>query len=100
LIYTLFLATATSWAFGRAFAPDSRWQRANLAPLLGTMFDYLENLSTSFVMLRYPEETVIVDLLAPVFTMLKWSLLGTSFTLLCGGVVVAAWRRRKLRASR
>jgi hypothetical protein len=92
LVYTLFLATSIGWVFGKAFAPDSRWQRANLAPLLGALFDYLENLSTSLVMLRFPDQTPVVDALAPVFTMLKWSLLGASFLLLLGGVVVAAWR--------
>jgi hypothetical protein len=92
LVYTLFLATAISWVFGRACAPDSRWQRANLVPLLGALFDYLENLSTSLVMLRFPDQTAVVDLLAPVFTALKWSLLGVSFLLLAGGLVVAAWR--------
>ena len=92
LVYTLFLATSISWVFGRAFGSDSRWQRANLAPLLGALFDYLENLAASLVMLRYPEQTVVVDALAPVFTASKWLLLGASFLLLFGGVVVAAWR--------
>lgn len=98
LVYTLFLVTAISWVFGRAFAPDSRWQRANLAPLLGALFDYLENLSTSLVMLRYPAQTAVVDLLAPVFTALKWGLLGASFLLLIAGIVVAVWRRIKQKA--
>jgi hypothetical protein len=92
LVYTLFLATAISWVFGMAFAPDSPWQRANLAPLLAAILDYLENLSTSLVMLRFPDQTPLVDLLAPVFTALKWSFLGASFVLLFGGIVVGAWR--------
>jgi hypothetical protein len=98
LVYTLFLATAISWAFGRAFAPDSRWQLANLAPLLAAILDYLENLSTSLVMLRFPDQTPLVDLLAPVFTALKWSFLGASFLLLVGGIVVGAWRWQRQRA--
>jgi hypothetical protein len=91
LVYTLFLATAISWVFGRGFAPDSPWQRANLAPLLGALFDYLENLATSLVMLRFPDQTPLADLLAPLFTAMKWSFLGASFVLLFVGVVVAAW---------
>jgi hypothetical protein len=98
LVYTFFLATAISWVFGRAFAPDSRWQRANLAPLLGALFDYLENLSTSLVMLRYPDQTAVVDLLAPLFTTLKWGFLGVSFVLLLGGIAFAVWRWMKERA--
>ena len=102
LVYTLFLATAISWVFGKAFAPDSPWQRANLAPLLGALFDYLENLSTSLVMLRYPAQTPVVDALASVFTALKWGFLGASFVLLFGGVAVAAWRwtERRVRGRR
>jgi hypothetical protein len=98
LVYTFFLVTAISWVFNRAFAPDSRWQRANLAPLLGALFDYLENLATSLVMLRYPEQTAVVDLLAPVFTALKWGFLGASFVLLVGGIVAAVWRWFRQRA--
>lgn len=92
LVYTLFLVTATGWAFRKAFAPDSRWQRANLVPLLAALFDYLENVSTSVVMLRYPAQTAVVDLLAPVFTLFKWSTLGAAFLLLALGLGVAAWR--------
>ena len=98
LVYTLFLTTGIGWVFGKAFAPDSRWQRANLAPLWGALFDYLENLSTSLVMLRFPDQTPVVDVLAPVFTALKWGFLGASFVLLFGGIVVAAWRLMKQRA--
>ena len=98
LVYTLFLATAISWVFGQVFAPDSRWQWANLVPLLGALFDYLENLSISLVMLRYPDQTAVVDLLAPLFTALKWGFLGASFALLVGGIVVAVWRWMRQRA--
>jgi hypothetical protein len=97
LVYALFLTTAISWVFARGFAPDSRWQGANLAPPLGALFDYLENLATSLVMLRYPEQTAVVDVLAPVFTVLKWSLIGASFALLLGGMAVAVWRWGKQR---
>ena len=98
LVYTLFLTTSIGWVFGKAFGPDSRWQRANLVPLLGALFDYLENLSTSLVMLRYPDQTAVVDALAPVFTALKWLFLGVSFLLLFGGIAIAAWRWIKQRA--
>ncbi len=92
LVYALFLATAISWVFGKAFASGSPWQRSNLLPLVAALFDYLENLSTSLVMLRYPAQTPVVDLLAPLFTALKWGSLGLSFVLLTVGIVIAAWR--------
>lgn len=92
LVYTLCLVTAISWVFGKAFASDSLWQRANLVPLFGALFDYLENVSTSLVMYRYPNLTPVVAALAPVFTLVKWVLLGASFMLLLAGIVVAVWR--------
>jgi hypothetical protein len=87
VVYTVFLSTAISWVYGRAFAPSSRWQRANLAPVLGALFDYLENLAASVVMVRYPNRTPVIDTLAPVFTLVKWVFVGGSFALLLAGVV-------------
>jgi hypothetical protein len=43
-------------------------------------------------MLRFPEQTPVVDLLAPLFTTLKWAFLGASFLLLLVGILVAIWR--------
>jgi hypothetical protein len=97
LVYLFFLATATSWVSGRVFPPDSLWQRANLAPLLGTLFDYSENVSAALVMVRYPERTPVVDLLAPAFTALKWLALGASFVFLAVALAMAArsWARER-----
>lgn len=92
LVYLFFLATSVSWVFNRAFPPASRWRIANLAPPLGALFDYLENVSTALVMGRYPAETPVVDLLAPAFTFVKWVFVGGSFVLLLAGVAVALWR--------
>ena len=92
LVYTLFLVTAISWVFGKAFAPGSPWQRANLLPVLGALSDLMENVSTSLVMARYPAQTPVMASLAPVFTLVKWVLLGASFVLLLAGIVVAVWR--------
>lgn len=91
LVYGLFLVTALSWTAGKTFAPLSRWRRFNLLPLLGLLFDYLENLSTSLVMLRYPAKTALVDTLAPIFTASKWIFLGASFVLLLVCIAVAGW---------
>jgi hypothetical protein len=92
LVYLFFLVTAIGWVFSRAFGPESPWQRANLAPVLGALFDYLENLTTSLVMVRFPDQTPLIDVLAPLFTALKWGSLGVSFLLLTGGIVVTVWR--------
>lgn len=90
VVYTVFLTTAVSWLLGRSLPAGSRWRLANITPLLGAAFDYLENISASLVMLRYPNSTPIVDALAPVFTLVKWALVGGSFVLLVLAVAAGA----------
>jgi hypothetical protein len=91
IVYTLFLSTAISWLTACAFQPGSPWRRANLAPVLGALFDYLENLCTSLVMFRFPARTPVVDTLAPIFTLVKWIFVGGSFVLLFIGLAAGAW---------
>ena len=66
--------------------------------MLGALFDYLENVSTSLILGRYPYRTGVVDVLAPVFTLLKWGFLAGSFVLLFAGGGIAAWRWIKERS--
>ena len=99
LVYGLFLATGISWTFRKAFSEGSRWGLANIAPILGVLFDYLENLSTSLVIARYPDSTPVIDWLAPTFTMLKWLFVGGSFVLLIFGVLMAIFRRVSAKSS-
>jgi hypothetical protein len=87
LVYTIFLGTALSWTGSRAWIGTTRLRNANLAPILGMLFDFLENLTTSLVMVRYPAKTIMVDVLAPIFTFLKWILIGASFALLVVNMV-------------
>ena len=98
LVYTFFLATAISWLLRGA--STSLLHRLNLVPIFGALLDYLENISTSLVMLRYPQPTAIVDRLAPFLTLSKWILVYGSFVVLLvsAGVAVVGrmrdWSRR------
>jgi hypothetical protein len=87
IVYTLFLATSLSWLFARGFSKDSRWRLANLAPVFGMIFDFMENSSTSWVMFRYPLTSPVVAWLAPFFTAIKWIFVSASFILLFVGLV-------------
>lgn len=91
LVYTLFLATTISWTFQKTFTPQTWWRRLNLAPLFGALFDYLENISASLVMYRYPLQTPVVDFMVPLFTLLKWIFISASFILLLIGIVMVVW---------
>ena len=92
LVYMAFLTTTLSWSYHQAFKPDSFFQRVNLAPVFGMLFDYLENIATSIVMFRYPTHTIIVASLAPILTLLKWVFVGGSFALLVLGLVFGTIR--------
>jgi hypothetical protein len=92
LVYTLFLTTEISWVYRKAFEPDSLWQRMNLVPVMAALFDYLENISTSLVMMQFPTRMPLVAMLASVFTLGKWLLVVGSFVLLMIGIGVRLWR--------
>lgn len=92
IVYTIFLAAGISWVNRRAFGAESLWQRANLLPVMALLFDYMENVSTSLVMIRYPNDTAGVDVMAALFTMVKWLLVSGSFVLLLVGGLAGAWR--------
>ena len=97
LVYTSFLVTTISYVLKRGFDSDSRWQLANLVPVTGMVLDFLENISTSIVMARYPVRTPVLDWCAPVLTLAKWIFVGGSFGLLLVGVfaVLSKWFARQ-----
>lgn len=92
LSYLFFLATSISWAMKRAVSnSNSRWRLLNLFPVFGVLFDYLENISTSIVMVNYPQQTFLFDKLAPFFTLVKWFFVNGSFVILVPASLVAVW---------
>ncbi|MEN9562343.1 MAG: hypothetical protein RIR73_587, partial [Chloroflexota bacterium] len=93
LAYLFFLATSLSWLLARGLAETSRWRLLNLFPFAGAVFDYLENISTSLVLGRYPAESPVIDVLAPVFTLIKWLFVNGSFVILIIGLLLFLWRR-------
>jgi len=82
LIYGLFLTACISWLLNRALPLGSRWRLLNVAPLMGVLFDFLENFSAALVIGRFPIETPMIAALAPAFTFIKWIFVGGSFALL------------------
>ena len=97
LIYTFFFITAASWLLARHLPPVSKWRLLNLLPLAAMLLDFLENTATSLVMFRYPVHCPPGELLAPLFTPLKWLLvLASTWVLLFGllYLVVRVLRRK------
>ena len=92
LVYTFFLVTTSSWIFNRIVKSGSPWRLVNLLPFAGMLLDYLENISTSLVMWRYPLSTPVIDWLAGIFTLTKWLLIGGSFASLLIGILLLIWQ--------
>jgi hypothetical protein len=101
LVYAFFLITAISWLYRQIIPGESRWRRVNLVPFFGMIFDFLENIATSFVVWRFPQQTPLVSSLAGVFTLVKWLFVAGSFLILILGLILALggyfknWRRAR-----
>jgi succinate dehydrogenase hydrophobic anchor subunit len=89
LVYTLFLLTSISWLYNRNLGRNSKWRLLNLVPLGAMILDFLENTMTSLVFSRFPMLSLPGQVLAPVFTPLKWLLVSISFCILVVGII---WR--------
>jgi hypothetical protein len=88
LVYGSFLALTLSWFLERGLQPGSRWRVFNLVPVLGVVFDYLENIATSLVMGLYPTRVTAAAFLASGFTLVKWVFVNGSFVVLLMGLIL------------
>lgn len=80
--YLAFLVTSISWLLRKANLHSSRWGLLNLVPVFGAAFDFIENGSAAIVIARYPQTTIVIDVLAGIFTMMKWVFITGSFIVL------------------
>lgn len=92
LIYTGFLITSISWMFCKILKSESRWRLLNLVPVLAMVSDLLENSMSSLVFGMYPVHS-FGEILAPIFTPVKWLLVVSSFFLLILGVIMLAAKK-------
>ena len=95
IIYTLFLITAISWILRTITLESSSWRNLNLVPILGMLFDFLENITASIVVNRYPVLSPISANLAPTFTFLKWAFVGSSFLILCASGLILLFTQKR-----
>ena len=95
LVYGFFLLTALGWLSVIAVSEHSKWRSISSIPILGVVFDYLENISTSIVMVRYPVRTVFLDVMATFFTPVKWIFVGANFCLLVIFGIIALGKQIK-----
>ena len=66
---------------------------ADLLPICAGIFDLLENICASVVMLRYPRLSRGIDILAALSTTLKWSILALGALTLMVGLNIVIIRK-------
>jgi hypothetical protein len=91
LVYGIFLSTSISWLIKRADLSKTTLGLLNLVPVFGVLFDYFENITTSWVMFRFPQPALFPAMLAPFLTATKWILVGGSFCILIFGLFIFIW---------
>jgi len=96
-LYTLLFCLSISWLFQRGFKRDSKMQRLNLVPLLGGLFDVMENIWILALILAYPAQPEAVAWLSTVFTTGKYIMGIPILLLLAVGLVKAAMNGFKVR---
>jgi hypothetical protein len=98
LVYMAFLATGISWFSRHIPKMHGAWKLANLLPVLGGLFDYLENTTASLLMGLYPTRLAGLPELLIGTNLLKWLLIGLSFLIYAGfgaGALVTWIKARK-----
>ena len=98
LVYVFFLATGISWFYGFLTSWNDSWKLGNLLPILGGIFDYLENGAATWVMSIYPTRLAALSSLAVFFSLTKWCLISIAFLVYFILAVSAAysWAKQKM----
>ncbi|MBN2501346.1 MAG: hypothetical protein JXB38_11255 [Anaerolineales bacterium] len=93
--YAFALAILITLTFRRAFPLDSLMQRLHLFPFGALVFDFLENITVSALILLYPRQYYGLARLAAAFTSTKWVLVYLSALLALVGLVGLLFSHRK-----
>lgn len=100
LFYALFLSTLISWLLKKWLPVDSRWHRLNVIPVIGALFDYLENLGIIAMLLAWPMEMYSIAQITMASTLLKFGFSILAFVIVLGAIagwaviVVQRWNRK------
>lgn len=98
LIYAWFLYTSLRLLYRKSnhelLISSIRW-----FPILGLVFDYLENAFAIMLMLLYPTRLGFVERWLPIISLIKWSAIATAFILLVTGLGFWAVRTARRRES-
>ncbi len=94
LAYGMSMTLALTGVVTRLFPEGHPMEKAVFIPILGMIFDYLENITIAALIASYPNLSPLAVSIANIFTQLKWSCIILALTLL---VILArfAWGKKK-----
>jgi hypothetical protein len=95
LVYGGFLISVIGWLLGKSTSSDSKLRLLILVPLIGVIFDFLENTAASLVMGAYPTRLGWAAFLSSGFTLIKWTFVYGGFVVLVAAVIIWLVARRK-----
>lgn len=87
VVYTFFMITSISFLFTKLDWNNKRIRIFNLTPLAAMAFDFAENTAASTVMAEFPRQNTWGQLLAPIFTPIKWLFVILSLLLILIGCI-------------
>ena len=94
LIYMFFMVTVLSRLLIK-FPEKSLLRKLHFVPIIGGMFDFLENIAASIVLARYPLKTPLIAEMTPIVSLIKWGILGVGFMLIAVFIVVRIVMRKQ-----
>ncbi|HEX3001030.1 MAG TPA: hypothetical protein VHN82_01450 [Methanoregula sp.] len=83
--YALFLSTVITWFLHTWLPNESRWHRLNVVPVIGALFEYLENIGIVAMLLAWPAQVPDIARFTVAATLLKFG-----FSVLAGIIVIIA----------
>jgi hypothetical protein len=94
LCYGMSMTLALTGVITRLFPEGHPMEKAVFIPILGMIFDYLENITIAALIASYPNLSPLAVSIASIFTQLKWSCIILAMTLLA---ILArfAWSKKK-----
>ena len=92
LVYRLFNVVFISFLFSRWLAPESKWNKLCLLPLIGMIADYGENALVLTMLFNYPERLPGIASAAGVLTTIKWFSNYVDYFLMAVGLFGVVWR--------
>lgn len=87
LVYAWFLYASLHLIYRRS-SHEILINSIHWLPILGLVFDYVENAFAIMLMLFYPTHLTFVEKWLPIISLIKWSAIATAFILIVTGIVI------------